>query len=94
MKLGTYIKQPSERESFSITYEDDLTEGDNVDTAVVKSIVPTGELIIDQIAVVDPRVRFWATGGTADSNYKVTFTVTTADGRILEDEVTIKVKEY
>lgn len=93
MRLGQFEKQPSERESYTITYEDDLTDGDNVDTAVVKSIAPSGELTIDQTAVIDPRVRFWAVGGVDGTNYKVTFTVTTADGRILEDEVLIRVKE-
>jgi hypothetical protein len=93
MKLGTFQKQPGERESFTITYEDALLAGDNVATAVLKSISPVGTLIVDQVTVIDPRVRFWAEFGDTGVNYKITFTVTTEDGRRFEDEVTIKVKE-
>lgn len=93
MKLGTVQKQPGERESFTLTYEDTLHPGDNVKTATLKSITPVGSLVIDQITVIDPRVRFWAEFGDDKVNYKATFVVTTEDGRRFEDEVVIKVKE-
>lgn len=92
MKVGTCTKQPGERESYSITYEDALNTGDAVLTAVLKSLAPVG-LAIDQITVVSPRVKFWISLGTDKTNYRATFTVTTKDGRVFEDEVTIKVKE-
>jgi hypothetical protein len=91
MKLGQFIKQPGERESYTVNYENDLTEGDNVMTAAV-TVTPVG-MTVDPVNVFDPRVRFWASGGINGVSYKVTLTVTTADGRVLEDEVTIKVKE-
>jgi hypothetical protein len=92
VRLGQVTKQPGETETYTITYEDDLTVGDNVLTATMLSVAPTG-LVISNIFVVDPRVRFAASGGVTGTTYKVTFRVTTEDGRILEDEVTIKVKE-
>lgn len=92
MKLGTVEKQPGEVESYTLDYSDDLDAGDNVQSATLLSVSPTG-LIVDQVFVFDPRVRFFASGGVDKTNYKVTFKITTADGRELEDEVTIKVKE-
>lgn len=89
--LGIFDKQPDERESYSITYEDDLTDGDNVESAVITSS-PAG-LTISAPAIADPRVRFWISGGVDKTSYKVTVKTTTADGRVLEDEVKIKVKD-
>lgn len=93
MRLGQFIKQPGETESYTVTYEDDLTAGDNLESVALVSVVPVG-LVVDQIFVFDPRVRFFASGGTDGVVYKVTIRATTADSRILEDEIIIKVKEY
>lgn len=92
MKLGSFIKQPGERESYTINYALDLTAGDRVQSAT-SNIVPAG-VQIDQLDVFDPRVRFWVVGGEIGISYKITITTTTSDGRILEDEVTIKIKDY
>lgn len=89
--LGSYIKQPAETESYSINYEDDLTAGDNVSSAVA-TVSPAG-LTIQSVVADDPRVRLWILGGTANVTYKVTVTMTTVDGRILQDEFRVKVKE-
>lgn len=96
MKMGTVGKQPGERESFSLYYGDTLLAGDNVKTASLKSIFPANTtLIIDQITVIEAtaRVRFWAEFGEDQTNYKLTFIVTSEDGRRFEDEVILKVKE-
>lgn len=91
MKLGTVTQQPTERLSYTINYGEFLTDGDNIQTAV--GIVEPAGLIIEAVTVLDPRVRFWLTGGTAGSKYKVTITSNTADGRVLQDEIFVKVKE-
>jgi len=92
MKLATFTKQPAERESYTISYEEALTDGDNVLSATAV-IDPVG-LTIDGITIADPVVRFWASGGTDGTRYKVTLTVTTEDGRVMEDEVYFKTKEH
>lgn len=89
--LGTFLKQPAEVESYTITYEDDLTTGDNVASSVV-TVSPAG-LTIQSSNVDDPRVRIWLAGGTNGTTYKVTVTTTTADGRVLQDEFKVKVKD-
>ena len=91
MKLGTVTQQPAERLSYTIDYGEFLTDGDNVQTAAAAADDP--ELIVNTVTVVDPRVRFWVTGGINGKQYKVTVDVTTADGRILQDEVIFKIKE-
>jgi hypothetical protein len=92
MKLGQVTKQPRETESYTLEYEADLNIGGELIGVTVSSVEPAG-LIINPAFVVDSRVRFYARGGDDGVTYKTTFTVTTADGRILEDEVNIKVKE-
>jgi len=91
MKLGTVSKQPAERFSYTVTYADALTVGDNVVSAAI-AVTPAG-LTVDNAEVYDPRVKFWASGGANNVSYKITLTVSTADGRVFQDEVTLKVKE-
>lgn len=91
MKLGTFIQQPPERESYTITYEDDLTEGDNLKSASA-TIEPDG-LLLDGLFVLDPRLRLWLKGGVNGTTYKISVTATTEDGRILVDHFFIKIKE-
>ena len=91
MKLGTVTQQPSERLSYTIDYKDFLTDGDNVSTAT-PSVSPSG-LVIDEVSVIDPRVRFYVSSGTAGVKYKMQMDVTTADGRILQGEIIFKIKE-
>lgn len=92
--LGSFVKQPAETESYTITYEDDLTTGDNVVSAV-SSATPTTSppLSLDTTSVDDPRVRLWISGGVNGTTYKVTVTTTTADGRVLQDEFKVRVKD-
>lgn len=92
MKLGTFQKQPRERRSYSITYEDALNPGDNLSTVQLLGVTPVG-LTVDVPVIVDPRVKLWAEGGTSGTAYTVAILVTTEDGTSFEDEVTIKVKE-
>lgn len=92
MKLGVFTKQPREKRSYSVTYEDAMDAGDNVISAEVLSIVPAG-LVVSQPIIVNPRVKFFASEGTDSISYTVTLLVKTEDGQEFEDEVVFKVKE-
>lgn len=92
MKLGTFQKQPRERRSYSITYEDALAPGDNLRKVEVLSVTPA-DLIVDQVTLLDPRVKLFADAGTDGTTYRIELLVTTEDGQTFEDEFTIKVKE-
>lgn len=91
MKLGTVTKQPAERFSYTIDYSDALTLGDNVQSAT--AVVTPAGLTLDNVGVYDPRVKFWVSGGTDGVSYKITVTANSADGRVFQDEIVLKIKE-
>ncbi len=91
MKLGTYSQQATERESYTITYEDDLTPGDNLKSG--SATIEPPDLILDGLFVFDPRIRLWLKGGTVGSTYKIIVTAQTEDGRVLVDHFFLKIKE-
>lgn len=91
--LATFTKQPAEKESYSINYADDLTENDGIKSdGVVVTVSPEG-LVIDSFLVVSPRVKVLTSGGIDKTKYKVTVTAETDDGRKLQDEFFVKVKD-
>lgn len=91
MNLGNFTKQPVEVKDYDIDYSEWLTSGDNVQSATV-TVVPTG-LTVDAVYINDPRIKVWLSGGTDGTAYKLTVTMTSADGRIKQDEFKIKVKD-
>lgn len=91
MRLGTVNQQPTERQSYTVDYSEALTDGDNVERAFA-TVSPEG-LVVDNVSPMDPKVRFWATGGVSGTTYKVSLTVDTADGRVFQDEILFKIKE-
>lgn len=93
MKLGTVTQQPQERLSYSVNYADALTDGDNLKLDGVTALVSPAGLLVDEVTVIDPRVRFYASGGTSGVTYKVTLSVETDEGRRFQDELIFKVKE-
>lgn len=91
MNLGNFSKQPAEVVDYDIDYSEWLTAGDNVQSAVV-DVSPSG-LTVDSVFVNDPRVKIWLAGGTHGTQYKLSVTTTTADGRIKQDEFRVRVKD-
>ncbi len=91
MKVGTTTKQPGERLSYTVDYTDALPLGDNLSTATA-TVSPSG-LNIFNVGVYDPRVKVWLDGGTDGVTYVVTIEATSIDGRIYQDELTVKIKE-
>lgn len=91
MILGNFTKQPIDVLDYDIDYSQWLTTGDNVESIDV-TVEPSG-LTVDNTFVNDPRVKIYLSGGTNGSTYKITVTMTTADGRVKQDEFKLKVKE-
>lgn len=91
MILGTFLKQPAERLDYDITYADWLIDGDEVQSCVATP--DNASLLVDAIYTSSRTVKIWLSGGVAGLTYKLTVTTTTADGRIKQDELKIKVKE-
>jgi hypothetical protein len=92
MLLGTFAMQPDESLDYDLDYTDWLTTGDNVSSATV-AVTPADELAATLVQINDPRVKVWLEGGTDGTTYKVSVTMTTADGRVKQDEFKIRVKE-
>jgi hypothetical protein len=95
--LGNFTKQPAEVETYSISYNDDLTANDNLLSSIAAVSGSDSALVVDYVAVIeqptDHRVRVKLSGGTNGVRYKVSVTTTTADGRVLQDEFFVKIKD-
>lgn len=93
--LGKFTKQPREIETYSISYKEDLTSGDEI-TTVDASVVPSeqGGLELFNISHDENRVRVWVRNGVASIKYKIEVTASTMDGRVMQDEFYVAIKEY
>ena len=90
--LGKFIKQPAEKESYSIEYAEDLINTDSIASATV-SVFPA-DLTLVSYLIVGTRIKVVLSGGTAGIKYKVTVTASTEDARILQDEFIVTIKDY
>lgn len=91
--LGKFTKQPAEKESYSIDFADDLEAQDSIAFAVV-TVEPVG-LTLVSFLVVGTRVKVLTSdGGLVGTRHKVTVTATTDDGRVLQDEFIVTIKDY
>ena len=90
--LNTYTKQAADHLDYDIEYEDFLSTGDSVLSGTV-SVSPSG-LTIDPPLVVGTTLKLWVSGGTVGTTYKADVTMTTAQGRIKQDELRFRIKEY
>lgn len=91
MILGTFEKQPADVKDYDIDYSQWLTTGDGIASATV-TVDGTG-LVIDSYFLDPISVKVWISGGVTGAKHKVTVTVTTDDGRVLQHEFVIKVKD-
>jgi hypothetical protein len=89
--LGSQKKQPIERIDFDIDYSDWLLANDGI-VQIDVAVSPPG-LLLPKTNVASPLVKIWTDGGRDGATYKITVTATTDDGRIKQDEFTLKVKE-
>ena len=91
--LGRFTKQPAERETYSIEFEDDLVDADAIASATA-DVEPVG-LNLESTLVIGTRVKILVSGGgPVGTRHKITVTATTDDGRILQDEFYIVIKDY
>jgi hypothetical protein len=95
MKLMTFDKQPIEVKDYDIDYLDWLAPiGDRI-VSVTCSVSddPAGALAVDCSNYSSDAVKLWVSGGTNGSRYTVEITVTTAGGRIDQNELVFRIKE-
>lgn len=90
--LGRFVKQPAERESYSVEYADDLVDADAIASATV-TVDPVGLTVLNSL-VIGTRVKVFVGDGVLGIKHKVTVTAETDDGRVLQDEFFVSIKDY
>jgi len=95
MLLGVKIKQPDEVLDYDFIYDDWFGNSPDSIASVVAELVP-GDGSMTAVAATPEatRLKVWLTGGTDGDIYKLEVTITTAAGRIKQDELEIQVQEY
>ena len=88
--IGTYTQQPAEKLDYDIDYSEWLDAGDTVLSATATAL-PAGLAVLPIVSAT--AVKVWAYGGTDKTTYEVTVTMTSAAGRIKQDEIKIICKE-
>lgn len=91
MNLGTFTKQPVEVKDYDLDYSEWLVAADTVEAAEV-TVEPAG-LTVGYVFTQDKKIKVWLSAGTNGTVYKLTVTMTTADGRVKQDEFKVKVKD-
>ena len=93
--IATFEKQPADVLDYDIDYATWLPDNDAIAEAVA-TVTPVGGMEVDLTLVIqdNTRVKIWVSGGVSGTTYKVEITVTTDDGRVKQDEVRFRVKEY
>lgn len=92
--LQTFEKQPADVLDYDVDYVEWLPNGDSLDTVDV-AVSPEG-LSVETALIVNSgtRVKLWVSGGINGKTHKAEITVTTTLGRVKQDEVRFRVKEY
>lgn len=92
--LETFEKQPADVLDYDIDYTEWLPTNDTLDT-VEYVVSPTG-LNVETALIINSgtRVKLWVGGGVSGTTHKVEVTVTTVLGRVKQDEVKFRCKEY
>lgn len=91
MNLGTFTKQPVEVKDYDLDYSEWLVAADTVEAAEV-TVEPAG-LTVASVFTQDKKIKVYLSAGTNGTVYKLTVTMTTADGRVKQDEFKVKVKD-
>lgn len=93
MLLGTVTMQPGEVRDVDVHYSKWLPSGDVVDSSVVAD--PGSGLSVSTPVVINSgkSIKLWTTA-LAAGTYKVEFTTTTALGRVKQDELKFRVKDF
>lgn len=97
--LGKFTKQPAEVLDYQFDFSAWLADRADTITATptVTAAVAFGTSVVDvtisAVSQLNGVVRFFASGGTTGCKYEVTCTITTAGGRVKQDELLLTVKE-
>lgn len=91
--LDTFTQQPADRIDYLVDYTEFL-EGQDVVRGAETTVEPSGLVVQGTTAIDETRVKFWVSGGVDGEDYKVTITMTTVKGRVKQDELKFKIKDF
>lgn len=96
--LATHVKQPIEELDYDISYDDFLTQSDELAKTPAPDITITPSspdgLQKGAVNVTSRWLKIWLTGGVAGEVYKVEVTVHTNEGRVRQDEFIVSVEDF
>lgn len=89
----SFPQQPSERLDYDVDLSEELPSTDTIVSAV-PSVSPVG-LTLGTTAINNTTkvVKQWISGGTNGIVYEVTVLITTSEGRTIEENFKVKVRE-
>lgn len=92
MSIDIFSKQPGDTVDIDVDLSQWLPSSDTISTAVATADagITLGATDINNTLKI---VKQWVSGGTTGNRYKVTLTITSAEGRVKEVEFYVKVKE-
>lgn len=91
--MTVLIKQPGESRVYAVNFRNLLAAGDSIDDVTSVTASPAAELTVGTPVIASPRVKFRVEDGSAGTHYKITVTVTTTNGDILEGEGDLEVTD-
>jgi hypothetical protein len=86
-------KQPREIQDFDIICTRRLTAGDIITGVTATYSGPDLALVIERCEWSDTTAKVWVSGGSDKKSYKITLLITTAQGRTLEVDFMLTVKD-
>lgn len=89
--LATFIKRTGDQLDYDLGFDKFLIDGDAIISATA-SVLPGDDLEIMAVMHTDSDVKVWVNEGAEKVNYVILVTITTALGRIKEEEFTIRIR--
>lgn len=91
MELKT--KQPAEVTDFDVDFTKELADGDSLADIAAFYTGPDDALYLEKATPLDYRAKLWFSSGTDKATYKVTGYGVTVQGRVIEFEFQILVRD-
>jgi hypothetical protein len=89
--VATYTQDPDDVLDYQIDWTTFLAAGETISSYTVTSSAAT--FIVDNDSEASGVITYWASGGTAGDNYRVTFHNVTSAGREKDASDTFRIRE-
>ncbi len=90
MTSSTFAKDPDERLDYDFDFSRWLTDSDTIASAV--AVRSGGSVVLDAPEIAAQSVRVWVSGGAIGEASVITVRATTAQGRVKESAMRLKIK--